>query len=177
MRTLTTEQFRTLLEAFGASDASDAMGSGLDALRQLGIVEHQGAHDAWLTLEHAKDRVVLVSESAFDESSTAVVRQLVLTALQRVDEGRRVKLAEERLEMLSSASFEGIMIHVDGNIIDANKRLAELLGCEYEEVFGNWSIRNCVAPEDLADVHQRMASGYEGAYVITGVRKDGTRFR
>ena len=30
--------------------------------------------------------------------------------------------------MLSEASFEGLMIHVDGSIIDANQPLAEMLG-------------------------------------------------
>jgi len=30
--------------------------------------------------------------------------------------------------MLSLASFEGIMVHADGVIVDANQRLSELLG-------------------------------------------------
>jgi len=83
----------------------------------------------------------------------------------------------ERLEMLSSASFEGILVHVDGNVIDANQRLCEMLGYGLGEVLGPEILGRCVAPEDLAAVGQRMATQYEGAYVITGVRKDGSRFR
>jgi PAS domain S-box-containing protein len=90
------------------------------------------------------------------------------------DEEARLR---ERLEMLSAASFEGILVHVDGNVIDANRRLCEMLGYELEEVLGPRTLRRCVAPEDLTAVQQRMASHYEGAYVITGVRKDGSRFR
>ena len=83
----------------------------------------------------------------------------------------------ERLAMLSSASFEGIMVHVDGVIIDANQRLCEMLGYELEEVLGPQTMPRCVAPEDLPGVLKRMSSQYEGEYVITGVRKDGSRFR
>ena len=43
------------------------------------------------------------------------------------DEDARLR---ERLQMLSSASFEGIMVHVDGVVIDANQRLCEMLGYE-----------------------------------------------
>jgi two-component system cell cycle sensor histidine kinase/response regulator CckA len=85
--------------------------------------------------------------------------------------------ARERLEMLASASFEGILVHVDGDVIDANQRLCEMLGYEREEVLGTRTLGRCVAPEDLAAVQQRMASQYEGEYVISGVRKDGRRFR
>jgi PAS domain S-box-containing protein len=83
----------------------------------------------------------------------------------------------ERAEMLSSASFEGILVHIDGVVIDANQRLCEMLGYERDEVISALTLQRCAAPEDLPMVMQRIASYYEGAYVITGVRKDGSRFR
>jgi len=83
----------------------------------------------------------------------------------------------ERLELLSAASFEGILVHIDGVVIAANQRLAEMLRCEPEELLGPETMRRTIAPEDLAATMHRVASGYEGAYTITGIRKDGTRFR
>jgi two-component system cell cycle sensor histidine kinase/response regulator CckA len=83
----------------------------------------------------------------------------------------------ERLDMLSSASFEGILVHVDGVVIDANQRVCEMLGYDLSEVLGPETVQRCVAPEDLPMLQQRIASHYEGEYVITGVRKDGSRFR
>ena len=76
----------------------------------------------------------------------------------------------ERLEMLSSASFEGIFVHVDGVVLDANQRMCELLGCELVDVLGPDTMARSVAPEDLPSVLERVASHYEGAYVITAVR-------
>jgi PAS domain S-box-containing protein len=83
----------------------------------------------------------------------------------------------ERLEMLSSASFEGLLVHVDGDVIDANQRVCEMLGYDRSEILGPHTVGNSVAPEDRPVVQQRMASRAEGEYVVTGIRKDGTRFR
>ena len=109
---------------------------------------------------------------AEDAEQARTQAQALLTEIR--DEDARLR---ERLQMLSSASFEGIMVHVDGVIIDANQRLCELLGYDLSEVLGPHTLRRCVAPEDLPGVLERMSSHYEGEYVITGVRKDGSRFR
>src|SRR5437016_7210259 len=83
----------------------------------------------------------------------------------------------QRLEMMSAASFEGILIHEHGIAIEANQRFCEMLGFTREEVLGAEMMRRCVAPEDLPGVLERVAQHYEGEYLITGVRKDGSRFR
>ncbi len=77
----------------------------------------------------------------------------------------------ERLEMMSSASFEGIMVHVGGAIIDVNQRLCEMMGYTRDEMMGPEPMRRSIAPEDLPAVIERVASQYEGAYVITAIRK------
>jgi len=85
--------------------------------------------------------------------------------------------SRERAEMLAEASFEGIMIHVDGVLIDANQRLCELSGYQFSEVLGPDFMRRCLVPEDLAGVMQRLRDRLEGDYIVTVVRKDGTHFR
>ena len=85
--------------------------------------------------------------------------------------------SRERAEMLSEASFEGIMIHVDGVLIDANQRLCELSGYSFSEVLGPDFMRRCLVPEDLAGVMQRVRDRVTGDYIVTVVRKDGTHFR
>jgi two-component system cell cycle sensor histidine kinase/response regulator CckA len=112
-----------------------------------------------------------------DADTRALLTSLLGAARVRAAEHDEHRRARERLEMLSSGSFEGILIHVDGVVIDANQRLAEMLGCEIAEVLGPHTLGTCVAPEDLPDVMRRMANRIEGEYVITGVRKDGSRFR
>ena len=84
--------------------------------------------------------------------------------------------ARERMALLSSASFEGLVFHVDGVVFDVNQRLLEITGFEREEVLGEQLLQRCVAPEDLPEVLRRAANRIEGEYVITGIRKDGSRY-
>ena len=83
----------------------------------------------------------------------------------------------ERLDLLSSASFEGLLIHADGKVIDVNDRLCEMHGYTREEMLTGNLLRRCVAAEDVPGVLAHMREGYEGGYIVTGVRKDGARFR
>ena len=108
-----------------------------------------------------------------DDPEQARRRMRPLLEELREDEAR----AAERRQMLSAASSEGILVHVDHLVIDVNQRLCEMLGYERHELLGPDTLRKCVAPEDVPDVLARVAARYEGAYVVTGVRKDGSRFR
>ena len=78
--------------------------------------------------------------------------------------------------MLSSASFEGILVHVDGVVIDVNQRLSEMPGYELSELLGPTRFSAASRPR-TCPTSAAIASAYEGAYVITGVRKDGRAFR
>jgi PAS domain S-box-containing protein len=87
------------------------------------------------------------------------------------------RLLRERLELLSSAGFEGLLIHADGVVLDANQRLCELVGYSMAEMLDPQSFGRCVAPEDQPEIARRLAQQVEDAYVITAIRKDGSRFR
>jgi PAS domain S-box-containing protein len=90
------------------------------------------------------------------------------------DEARRVK---ERLELLGAASFEGILIHDGGVVVDCNERLCEMGGYSREEVLQPGHMLRVIAPEDLAEVQERIRQRIEGEFLVTIVRKDGTRIR
>jgi two-component system cell cycle sensor histidine kinase/response regulator CckA len=111
---------------------------------------------------------------AVDDPAAARDQALALLAEIREADARM----QERLEMLSSASFEGIMVHVDNDVIHVNQRLCEMIGYKREEILGPETLlRLALAPDDQAAALQRVASQAEGAYLVTGIRKDGTRFR
>jgi PAS domain S-box-containing protein len=82
----------------------------------------------------------------------------------------------ERLDMLWAASFEGLIFHAEGVAVDANQKFSEMLGYAPEEIPGLDTL-SCIAPEDRPEVMRRIANHIEGAYLVTGVRKDGSRFR
>jgi two-component system cell cycle sensor histidine kinase/response regulator CckA len=129
-----------------------------------------------LRIEHGGGRARF-SIGALEASTRETLGHVLRAGLARVVEGEQLRTVQERLEMLSSASFEGILVHEGGPIMDCNTRFAEMLGYDPEEVRGQLTVSRCVAPEDLPEVRRRLAQQLEGAYVVTGVRKDGTRFR
>ncbi|MBW4592226.1 MAG: PAS domain S-box protein [Brasilonema angustatum HA4187-MV1] len=83
--------------------------------------------------------------------------------------------SEQRFQFLTEATFEGIIIHEMGKIIDANQSFAKLFGYETQEVIG-MSAKDFLTPESLALVMKNIASGYDSPYEVTGVKKNGTTF-
>ncbi|HKP56201.1 MAG TPA: PAS domain S-box protein [Polyangiales bacterium] len=169
-----------LAEALADSDPERALDLALATLREHGLASADAeSGEPWLDLEHSGRRVKLVAaeDGQPDDITRACIGNLLRLGVQRATEHEAARRARERMEMLSEASFEGIMIHVNGVVIDANQRVCEMLGYTHSEFLGDQTMYRCVAAEDLPLVAQRMADRAEGEYVITGVRKDGSRFR
>jgi len=151
----------------------------LRCLALLRLTEAQpDAAEPWLRVEHETRCLMLAADGeppgpAFRNALEAVLELALLRAAER----DALQRTQERADLLSAASFEGLLFHVNGVVFDVNQRLAELLGYEPAELLGDTTMERCIAPEDLQGVLGLMAAGYEGAYVISGVRKDGTRFR
>ena len=86
-----------------------------------------------------------------------------------------IKESEERLLRLSDAAFEGLVIHENGIILEANAAFADLFGYELSEV-GGMNVLFLAAPESRDLVRQKIISGSEEPYVAVGLRKDKTTF-
>jgi len=83
--------------------------------------------------------------------------------------------SEERFRRLSEASFEGIGLTYEGRVIEANQRLAQMLGYEQQELIG-MEVQRMVAPESLPSVLHHMRAGSEEPYENLTRRKDGSVF-
>jgi len=99
----------------------------------------------------------------------------VLVCLIDITDRKRAESAlresEERFRRLSEASFEGIVISEKGIIIDANERIAEMLGYTADELIG-MKVSDFVAPESRDLVRERIMSGYKRPYEHLSLRKD-----
>ncbi len=92
------------------------------------------------------------------------------------------KIAELKLEesimrfrRLSEAGFEGIVISEQGVLVDANTRMAEILGCAVSDLIGR-KISDFVAPQSMDSVLDHIRSGSEERYELFAKRKDGSIF-
>jgi two-component system cell cycle sensor histidine kinase/response regulator CckA len=102
-----------------------------------------------------------------------------LHAIMRdVTERKRAEAAlresEDRFRLLAEAGFEGIAISSDGRVIDANARVAEMLGYEHGDLRG-LNVLEMVAPEHRDRVMEHIRSGSEESYEHLALHRDGTK--
>ncbi len=97
-----------------------------------------------------------------------------ITERRRAEES--IKESEARYRQLSEASFEGIVITVDGKFVDANGAFARMFGYTPNEIIGMTPL-DLASPESSAIVMEHLNKGIEGPpYEANGVKKDGSTF-
>lgn len=108
-----------------------------------------------------------------------VVRSSILGRLEQQQRNLERTVAslqesEERFQRLAEASFEGIVVHENGTILDANERLGAMLGYRPDELIGQ-HVSAFVAGESAAFVLERAASDevYSQPAEVIGQRRDG----
>jgi PAS domain S-box-containing protein len=83
--------------------------------------------------------------------------------------------SQEKLRLLSEASFETIFIHENGVIIEANGKFATMFGYQLNEVIGK-HVLDFAAPESRQLILNNVETGYDNTYQAMGLRKDGSTF-
>ena len=86
-----------------------------------------------------------------------------------------IRESEERFRGLSDAAEEGIAIHDQGVIVDANEALARMFGYELKEMIGMYA-KKLATPETWKTILKNITVGYDKPYEGIGVRKDGSTF-
>jgi PAS domain S-box-containing protein len=83
---------------------------------------------------------------------------------------------EERYRRLTEAAFEGILVAHEGTIVDANPRLAEMLGYGAPVDLLGMKTLELVAPESRGEFAERSRASDDGPYELVGLARDGHSF-
>ena len=127
----------------------------------------QRADGTRLPVELAITRIPLDGPPVF----TGFIRDV--TARRKAEQA--IRDSEERYRGLAAASVEGIIIHSQGIVIDANPALGRLFGYELSEIIGANAVDLLAAPESREELIQEMSKKSSGPYEVVGLRKDGSR--
>ncbi len=84
--------------------------------------------------------------------------------------------SNERLRVLTEASFEGIIVTENGVIIEANERVSAMLGFQQPIEIIGIKVTNFIARGKREDVERKMLSGYQEPYETLGLKKNGAIF-
>jgi PAS domain S-box-containing protein len=169
----------TLIAALDGPDAETCVEQATRALADLGLAEPAGSGTPWLELQRGALKLTLCARPSAklpDAALSLQVEQLLGAALARAAERSEYRRVCERMEMLSEASFEGILLHDGGVLIDCNQRMREMLGFGRDEPIGADTMQRCVAPEDYKEALERIRNRVEGEFLVNVIRTDGTRF-
>jgi PAS domain S-box-containing protein len=82
--------------------------------------------------------------------------------------------SENRYRTLFSASFEGIVVHDDGVVVEVNDTLHNMFGYSHEEMIG-MHVLTFIPPELQTIIFEKARENIL-TYDIQGLRKDGTVF-
>ena len=109
------------------------------------------------------------------EEQLLAIEGFITDITQRKQSEKSLRESEERLRCLSEATFEGIMIHERGIILDVNQALVRMMGYDAAELIGINALE-LVTPESRELVLQHIQARYQDPYEAIALRKDGSQF-
>ncbi len=103
------------------------------------------------------------------------IRRLKVYVDDMIRAREAVRESEERFRRLSEAAFEGIAIHRNGEMLDANQSLAKIFGYELTSVVKK-NLKELISPAFHDKVLAPVASATSAPYEAVGVRSGGKLF-
>jgi two-component system cell cycle sensor histidine kinase/response regulator CckA len=173
-----SDLLEAVVAALDGEQADVCLDAAVSALRARGLAEPSGDGQAWLELRRGESKLRLFAAAEVEppgQRARALLGHALGAAVARAREQSEARKVSEHLKLLRAASFEGILIHEDGVVVDCNDRLCTMIGYSREEIFEPGHMARVVVPEDLAEAQERIRRRIEGEFLVTFVRKDGTR--
>lgn len=106
----------------------------------------------------------------FDKETMA--RDLSLAKAVKEQATLVAKESDERVNVLAEAPFEGIFVHEDGQVLDANRTLLEMLGIKLEDALGR-KVIDFVDVESRDSVERELQNPTGQAFKTNITRPDG----
>ena len=117
------------------------------------------------------------TQALFDEDKQfRGVFGIVRNVTEKIHAERRLMESEERYKMLSNLTFEGIIIHEEGVLIEVNQSFCDITGYAREELMGQNIIKLAVPQEFHQLIVEKINDKDNKPYEIVGRRKNGQLF-
>jgi PAS domain S-box-containing protein len=145
-----------------------------EGVRSLAVVPVREGAECWGALRFA-DTMTERDWSPIELEAMRTAAGTLGAAIHRRRVDEALRHSEERFRRLTAMATEGVLIHDDGVIVDANPSLARIFGYELSEVIGRNVLEFVPEPEDRQRVGEHMRSESAEPYEISARRRDGSR--
>ena len=112
------------------------------------------------------ERMTVLFNALMDSIENEEIQRGIAKEIRRDDE------EAERMKALANATFEAIVISVDGIIIDGNEAIEDLYGLPLSELKGK-PIRQLTPQEHWDKLDEEMNRSESGPYELIAIRSDG----
>jgi PAS domain S-box-containing protein len=140
-------------------------------------LEH-GSFYNFETVQYRKDGTQMfldVNASVVEYKGQLAIQSINRDITERKRAEERLRESEERFCMFSESSSEGIIIHVQGKVIEANRTAALMCGYDPSELIG-MPLFAFADPVSHETIRQHISAGEETTYEAVARRKDGSTF-
>ena len=121
-----------------------------------------------------------LKKGAYDYLKKPIDHDLLFNTIDKAIKHSRLakalRISEERLKTLAEASWEGIVILSNGQLLDANRQFFDMFGYQTDELLGQQILDKILSAASLTEVSLRIQNEAFGSHEAIGVKKDGTEF-
>ena len=135
--------------------------------KELRIIKNDGALN-WVLC-------VLSRYSDTRDSNEDIQGFLFDINLTKIDK-LKLKESQERYRFFSDVTFEGIILHNKGIIVDVNASFTRIMGYTRKDAIGENLLSYIPQKEDLALAQKKISDSYASPYRLNLKRKDGVSF-
>ena len=156
-------------------DFEQVRANGRARLRGENVPRH---YEFRVVTKGGEERWVNFSAGAIRYNGEPAVLGTAFDITERKRAEQALRESEENLRTLAGNANDGILVHVDGRIVFANRRLAEICGYDLSDIL-KLTIGDLVRPDEQPKIHGRYQSRLKGEavpgqYETIAVRKDGS---
>lgn len=124
--------------------------------------------------------VMAMKQGTYDFLSKPINHEVLIKTIEKAlrhnQLTRELRTSQERFKILADASWEGIVIHDNGRLIEANNQFLSMFGYSFDELAGKMFLEKILVAPSLIQVKRNIQDEVFGSHEIIAVRRDGTIF-
>jgi PAS domain S-box-containing protein len=113
-----------------------------------------------------------LAHSIFLPGILTIIIQANIGMRSRLQALRELAESNDHFQLLFNAAFEGVLVHEDGKIVNANEALAKMLDTTQGALIGH-SVLDLISPEDRAMVAEKIVQADISPYETKGITANG----